>query len=166
MKTYKIITLGCRTNQYESQALSDQLTKKGYRKAQIGEKVEICIVNTCSVTHSADKRSLYQIRKLLTEHHPKKLVVTGCGAEKLTHIPEVTHIIPNINKEKLLSLIYPEEKWPHFFCIEHFEAHTRAFVKIQDGCNAFCSYCMIPFVRGRSRSKQTSHILHLSLIHI
>lgn len=158
MKKYKVITLGCRTNQYESQAFSDQLLKKGYREALPGEKADLCIVNTCTVTASADKRSFYQIRKLARENRPETLVVTGCYAEKLKGIPEVTHVVTNPNKENLLSLVFPEEEWPEFR-IERFEAHTRAFVKIQDGCNSYCSYCVIPFVRGRSRSKKVFDIL-------
>jgi threonylcarbamoyladenosine tRNA methylthiotransferase MtaB len=162
MKKYKIVTLGCRTNQYESQAFSDQLKKEGYVEAQEGEKADLCIVNTCTVTESADKRSLYQIRKLARDFSPEKLVVTGCLAEreekKLLALPGVTEVIPNHKKENLLSEIYPEKKWPEFQ-IERFEAHTRAFVKIQDGCNSYCSYCVIPFVRGRSRSKKVSEIL-------
>ncbi len=162
MKKYKIATLGCRTNQYESQALLDQLEKKGYEEAAQGEKADLCIVNTCTVTESADKRSLYQIRKLAREYTPERMVVTGCFAERsqkeLKALQEVTDVIPNSKKEELLPLIFPEEEWPEFQ-IERFEAHTRAFVKIQDGCNSYCSYCIIPFVRGRSRSKKVFEIL-------
>lgn len=162
MKKYKVVTLGCRTNQYESQAFSDQLKKEGYVEAKEGEKADLCIVNTCTVTESADKRSLYQIRKLARDFSPEKLVVTGCLAEreqkKLLALPEVTEVVPNHKKENLLSLVYPEKEWPEFK-IERFEAHTRAFVKIQDGCNSYCSYCVIPFVRGRSRSKKVFDIL-------
>lgn len=158
MKKYKVVTLGCRTNQYESQALSDQLRECGYREALPDEKAQICIVNTCTVTASADKRSLYQIRKISRENTPEKLIVTGCYAEKLRDIAEITHVIPNRDKEALLPLIFPEEDWPEFR-IQRFEAHTRAFVKIQDGCNSYCSYCIIPYVRGRSRSKKVADIL-------
>lgn len=162
MKKYKVVTLGCRTNQYESQAFSDQLKKEGYVEAKEGEKADLCIVNTCTVTESADKRSLYQIRKLARDYAPEKLVVTGCLAEreqkKLLALPEVTEVVPNAKKEELLSEVFPEKEWPEFQ-IERFEAHTRAFVKIQDGCNSYCSYCVIPFVRGRSRSKKVFDIL-------
>jgi len=158
MKRYKIITLGCRTNQYESQALSGQLQKRGYWRASANEKVEVGIVNTCSVTQSADRRSLYQIKKLEREHRPDTLVVTGCSAEKFKEIPAITHLIPNAKKEVLLPSVFPEEKWPKFQ-IEKFEGHTRAYVKIQDGCNSFCRYCVIPFVRGPSRSRGIGDIL-------
>lgn len=162
MKKYKVVTLGCRTNQYESQAFLDQLTQEGYVEAQEGEEADVCIVNTCTVTESADKRSLYQIRKLAREHNPERMVITGCLAERskkeLEALPEVTDVIPNHNKEDLLPTVFPETEWPEFK-IERFEAHTRAFVKVQDGCNSYCSYCVIPFVRGRSRSKKMFDIL-------
>lgn len=162
MKKYKVVTLGCRTNQYESQAFLDQLRKKGYEEAREGEEADVCIVNTCTVTESADKRSLYQIRKLSRTHRPKRMVVTGCLAERskeeLLSLPEVTDVVPNKRKEQLLPEVFPETGWPEFR-IERFEAHTRAFVKIQDGCNSYCSYCVIPFVRGRSRSKKMFDIL-------
>lgn len=161
-KKYKIVTLGCRTNQYESQAYVDQLKALGYVEASDGKQADICIVNTCTVTSSADKRSLYQIRKLIRQHSPEKCIVTGCMAERfkesIQSIQGVTDVISNQHKETLLERVFPEEKWPEFK-IEHFEAHTRAFVKIQDGCNSYCSYCVIPFVRGRSRSKTVKQIL-------
>lgn len=161
-KTYKIVTLGCRTNQYESQAYSDQLKKMGFVEASAGEKADICIVNTCTVTESADRKSIYQIRKLAKEYHPEKLIVTGCLAEregdKISKIGNVTHVVPNSKKEELLQFAFPEEELPEFK-IERFEAHTRAFVKIQDGCDSFCSYCIIPMVRGRSKSKTVPEIV-------
>ncbi|MDJ0652032.1 MAG: tRNA (N(6)-L-threonylcarbamoyladenosine(37)-C(2))-methylthiotransferase MtaB [Simkaniaceae bacterium] len=162
MKKYKVVTLGCRTNQYESQAFADQLKKEGYVEAKEGEKADLCIINTCTVTESADKRSLYQIRKISKDFSPEALVVTGCLAQRLKkeleQLEAVTHVVSNQNKEHLLSKVFPEKEWPEFQ-IERFEAHTRAFVKIQDGCNSYCSYCVIPFVRGRSRSKKVFTIL-------
>ncbi len=159
MKKYKVFTLGCRTNQYESQAYIDQLSSMGFTEAKGSEAAEICIVNTCTVTESADKKSLYQIRKLTTEHPEAKMIVTGCMSERFNHeVPGATLTVPNKNKEKLLNLVYPEEIIPEF-SIKNFEAHTRAFVKVQDGCNSFCSYCLIPYVRGRSRSRKVGEIV-------
>ena len=156
MKRYKIITLGCRTNQYESQAYADQLQRMGYIE---GDDADLCIVNTCTVTASADKRSVYQIRQL-KKHHPRaRIAVTGCLTEQRGFaLPEVDYVIPNLDKEKLLETVFPDEDLPEFK-IERFEAHTRAFVKIQDGCNSYCSYCIIPFVRGRSRSRSIDEVL-------
>ena len=161
-KKFKIISLGCRTNQYESQAYHDQLLALGYTAAEEHESAEICIVNTCTVTESADSSSRHAIRQLARENEGSKLLVTGCFAERhpqaVEQINGVTYIIPNKDKDQLLAAIFPEENLPEF-SIKHFEAHTRAFVKIQDGCNSFCTYCIIPYVRGRSRSRTVDEIL-------
>lgn len=156
------MTLGCRTNQYESQAYVDQLKAMGYAEAGEGEEADLCIVNTCTVTESADSSSRHQIRGLARAYPGAKLVVTGCSAERAPH--ELQELVPglqivsNAEKEKLLSLVFPEEEVPEF-SIKHFDAHTRAFVKVQDGCNSFCTYCIIPYVRGRSRSRKMAEIV-------
>lgn len=161
-KKFKVVTLGCRTNQYESQAYADQLRAMGYAEASCEEKADLCIVNTCTVTESADSSSRLQIRQLAKAHEGAQLVVTGCLAErlpeKMQEIPGVTHVVPNAKKENLLSVVFPDEEIPEF-AIEQFEAHTRAFVKVQDGCNSFCTYCIIPYVRGRSRSRKKEEVL-------
>jgi threonylcarbamoyladenosine tRNA methylthiotransferase MtaB len=155
MKRFVIKTLGCRTNQYESQAYRDQLKAQGYEEAQEGETADLCIVNTCTVTQSADRRSRATVRQLRREQPGATLAVTGCMVERpdqKEQLQGVDHWVGNRNKDQLLQLVRPEEEWPEF-SIRHFEAHTRAFVKVQDGCNSFCSYCVIPYVRGRSRSR-------------
>jgi len=161
-KRFKIAALGCRTNQYEAQAFRDQLLTLGYEEAQEGQQADICIVNTCTVTKSADERSRHQIRSLNREHPDSKIFVTGCMTEKqaptLLNIGGVAGVVKNKDKENLLKFAFPEEEIPEFK-IERFEAHTRAFVKVQDGCNSFCSYCIIPYVRGRSRSRRLQSIL-------
>jgi len=161
-KKFKISTLGCRTNQYESEAYAAQLRALGYREAGEGEEADVCIVNTCTVTESADSSSRHQIRQLHRHHPGASLVVTGCLAERLPAeiqaIPGVTHLVPNKDKENLLASVFPEEDLPEFK-IDQFSAHTRAFVKVQDGCNSYCTYCIIPYVRGRSRSRPLEEIL-------
>lgn len=159
-KKFKIITLGCRTNQYESQAYQDQLMALGYTPAQENEEAEICIVNTCTVTESADSSSRHAIRQLARENKGAQLLVTGCFAERQPEvIKEMGAIaVPNNEKENLLNKIFPETDLPEF-SIKHFDSHTRAFVKVQDGCNSFCTYCIIPYVRGRSRSRTVPEIM-------
>jgi len=161
-KKFKVVTLGCRTNQYESQAYADQLVRLGYAQAEEGESAEICIVNTCTVTESADSSSRYQIRHLARENPGSKLVVTGCLAERLPQeiqaMPEVSLVVSNKDKEDLLSQVFPDQEIPEF-TIDHFAAHTRAFVKVQDGCNSYCTYCIIPYVRGRSRSRTVAEVV-------
>lgn len=161
-KTFKIVTLGCRTNQYESQAYQDQLESMGYTAAKSGEEAGICIVNTCTVTESADSSSRHEIRQLSRQNPGSKLVITGCYAERqpdsIKEVDDSAIIISNKDKELLLSKVFPEEEVPEF-SIKHFDAHTRAFVKVQDGCNSFCTYCIIPYVRGRSRSRTMADIV-------
>lgn len=162
-KKFKVVTLGCRTNQYESQAYQDQLIALGYKPAQDHEAADICIVNTCTVTESADSSSRHAIRQLARENQGSKLLVTGCFAERqpefVQSLEGVTHVIPNKDKEKLLTSLFPEQDLPEF-SIKHFDAHTRAFVKVQDGCNSFCTYCIIPYVRGRSISRKVDEVVH------
>lgn len=161
-KKFKLATLGCRTNQYESEAYASQLRALGYVEAQGDEAAEICIVNTCTVTEGADSSSRHQIRQLHREHPGAQLVVTGCLAERIPAeigaIEGVTHVVPNLEKENLLNRIFPQEDLPEFK-IDQFAAHTRAFVKVQDGCNSYCTYCIIPYVRGKSRSRQMPEII-------
>lgn len=161
-KTFHVVTLGCRTNQYESQAYIDQLLEMGYVRAQERESVDLCIVNTCTVTASADSSSRHEIRALARQYPQAQIVVTGCLAERapdeIRAIPGVHQVVPNAHKEKLLQIALPDAEIPEFK-IRHFEAHTRAFVKIQDGCNSFCTYCIIPYVRGRSRSRRLEEIV-------
>ncbi|MGL4348392.1 MAG: tRNA (N(6)-L-threonylcarbamoyladenosine(37)-C(2))-methylthiotransferase MtaB [Chlamydiales bacterium] len=161
-KKFTIATLGCRTNQYESQAYSDQLKSLGFTQSGQNEAADLCIINTCTVTEMADKKSLSTLRGLIRRNPGAKIVVTGCLAERekkrLQDIEGVSMIVPNSAKENLLALALDIENLPEFK-INQFECHTRAFVKIQDGCNSYCSYCIIPFVRGRSRSKTIPEIV-------
>lgn len=159
-KTFKIVTLGCRTNQYETQAYSDQLKEMGYALAQEGE-ADLCIVNTCTVTESADSSSRHAIRQLKRENPNAKVVVTGCYAERKPDEVKAAGaelVVPNSKKESLIKIALPEEEAPEFK-INLFDAHTRAFVKVQDGCNSYCTYCIIPYVRGRSRSRAREEII-------
>lgn len=162
-KKFKIATLGCRTNQYESQAYHNQLQGMGYAQAQEGEQASLCIVNTCTVTESADSSSKQAIRQLSKENPGAQIVVTGCSAERqpsaFLQLPGVSHVVSNKDKERLVESIFPQESVPEF-SIKNFDAHTRAFVKVQDGCNSYCTYCIIPYVRGRSRSRTIPEVIH------
>lgn len=158
-KKFKVVTLGCRTNQYESAAYETQLRALGWTK---GDDADLCIVNTCTVTEGADSSSRHQIRQLKRNNPRAKIIVTGCLAERLAKeieaMEEVDLVVSNKDKEKLLEKIFPEIELPEF-AIDQFGGHTRAFVKVQDGCNSFCTYCIIPYVRGRSRSRKINEIL-------
>lgn len=161
-KKYKLATLGCRTNQYETEGYATQLRSLGYEEAVENEVADICIVNTCTITDEADKSSRYQIRSLARKHPGSKLLVTGCLADRLPEeikkITGVSHVVPNQNKQALLSEVFPDQELPEF-AIDQFGGHTRSFVKIQDGCDSFCTYCIVPYVRGRSRSRSMDDVV-------
>lgn len=161
-KKFKLATLGCRTNQYESAAYANQLRQMGYVEALDGEEADVCVVNTCTVTEGADRSSRHQIRQLSRQHPSAKIFVTGCLADRLPQeleqMSEVDFVASNREKETLLKQLAPEGELPEF-AIDQFGGHTRAFVKVQDGCNSFCTYCIIPYVRGRSRSRKKESIL-------
>ena len=162
VKKFKVITLGCRTNTYESQAYVEQLLTVGCQQAGEEEEADLCIVNTCTVTQGADASSRHAVRSLSRAHPKAQIVVTGCLAQRapkeLEGLPGVTHVISNQHKENLLEQIFPETQWPEF-STSRFTEQTRAFVKVQDGCNSFCSYCILPYVRGRSRSRRLPDIV-------
>ncbi|NGX54191.1 MAG: Threonylcarbamoyladenosine tRNA methylthiotransferase MtaB [Chlamydiae bacterium] len=161
-KLFRLATLGCRTNQYESQAYRDQLLGLGYKEAEEGEAADLCIVNTCTVTESADRSSRHQIRVLKRENPGAELVVTGCLAQRqpdeLLQLGGVSKVVPNLKKERLVAELFPGDEIPEF-SVKNFEGQTRAFVKVQDGCNSFCTYCIIPYVRGRSRSREIGTVV-------
>ncbi len=168
MPKFKIVTLGCKVNQYESAFLSESLLKKGWERAE--KDADLVIINTCIVTQKASHQSRQQIRKAIRENPKAKIVVTGCYAQvypdELSKIKRINLIISNTEKTKILELI--ERISPSDSFIVHrrfskkekfeqmkicrFEEKTRAFLKIQDGCEAFCTYCIVPYARGPYRS--------------
>jgi len=162
MKTFRIVTLGCRTNQYETEALRQQFITVGMEPAQEDELADLCIINTCAVTEQAEVSSRHAIRSIISQNTDACVVVTGCLAQKeqevLLGIQGVTHVIGNEEKERICEILFPEIP-PPLFAIKEFSGHTRAFVKIQDGCNHFCAYCTVPFLRGRSRSRSLFSIV-------
>ena len=117
--TFRIVSLGCRTNQYEAQAYRDQLEAIGYRPAKGEEEADICVVNNCTVTAGADRDSRHEIRKLAKNNPHSRLVVTGCSAESqkqtIESIEGVTDIVLNRDKERLVDLLFPDrEDLPEF----------------------------------------------------
>ncbi len=166
--TFKIITLGCKVNTYESEYMLEELLKSGYIYNE--EKPDIVIINTCSVTNMADSKSLKIVRRVKRENPDSILVVCGCSvqnnSEKYNDL-EIDILIGNREKSKIVNLIEnyykTKEKYQYLtkernldfedMKVSKFTTHTRAFIKIQDGCNNFCSYCIIPYTRGGIRSK-------------
>ena len=161
-KTYVVSTIGCRTNQYEAEAFKSQLLALGYRPAEEGQKADLCLIHTCAVTEHAESSSRHEIRSLISRHEGSRVVVTGCLARKkntsLASIEGVTDVVSNELTEEIIQQLFPEEAVAPP-SITHFDGHTRAFIKVQDGCNHFCSYCTVPLLRGRSRSRSLNAIV-------
>ncbi len=167
-----IYTLGCKVNQYESRVMAEALAQNGYTLADGKEDADIYIVNSCTVTAEADRKTRQRLHKLRREHPQAILVLTGCMTQAFpddaAKLPVVDIIIGNKNNDRLIELldtfskngrqivaIEPHQTGDRFVpCVIHgYDERTRAIVKIQDGCNRFCSYCIIPYSRGRVRSK-------------
>ena len=178
MATVTIATLGCKVNQFESEVLMDVLEGQGYRLVPFGEPADITIINTCTVTHRADFQSRQMARRASRSNPGSLLIVTGCSAdvdpERMAEIQGVTHVLGNVEKSHLheilplirrgefptlrVSDIQKEDRLLET-PLHSFHEHTRAFLKIQDGCDSRCSYCIVPHARGRSRSLPPDRIL-------
>lgn len=165
---FKIITLGCKVNSYESEYMLEKLKDSGYLYDE--EKPDIIIINTCSVTNTADAKSMKLVRRAKREYKEAILVVVGCSSQnnqgKYKEMG-IDILLGNKNKSEIVSILeeYLQTRNPIVYFtnerklpfddmrLDRFTTHTRAFVKIQDGCDNFCSYCIIPFTRGSIRSK-------------
>ena len=166
---FNVITFGCKVNSYESEYIKEQLLKNNYIYNEDYKTADIIIVNTCSVTNTADNKCKKMIRSVRRENEKAVLLVCGCTAENHREELEDLNIdilIGNREKSKVVELIndylISKEKYVKFYDTrkQDFEAMeikefnlTRAYVKIQDGCNNYCAYCIIPYVRGNIRSK-------------
>jgi threonylcarbamoyladenosine tRNA methylthiotransferase MtaB len=161
-KTFVVVAVGCRTNQYEAEAFKNQLEGLGYISVEEGEKADLCLIHTCAVTENAEGSSRHAIRSMISRHPGSRVIVTGCLAKKeagqMASIEGVTDVITCEEKETIIQRLFPESS-VRPFAISRFDGHTRAFVKVQDGCNHFCAYCTVPYLRGRSRSRPIDQIL-------
>ena len=176
MKTYRAISLGCKVNAYEISALTSRLQELGYKEDNVNP--DIAIINTCSVTATADQKSRQHIRKLINNYPNAIIVVMGCYSQGqhefikneikadiitgTSHRDELIKTLQNFKKgDKSIDLT---EQNPRFFKYEelgmttHFE-NVRAYLKIQDGCDNFCSYCLIPYRRGKARSRSLQDVI-------
>lgn len=167
-----IVTLGCKVNQYESQAIFERLTNFGFCKADSEENADIIIINSCTVTAESDKKVRKVVHKARRSNKNAIIILTGCMAqafkEDCEKLEEVDIILGNSQKseilEKINEFLIKRRKLVEVenfsnkinyddFRVNKFYDRTRAFVKIEDGCNRFCTYCIIPYARGRVRSK-------------
>ena len=178
MKTVAFITLGCKVNQYETNAMTQQFIEKGYKIVEHTEKADIYIVNTCTVTNMSDRKSRQMLRRVKELNKETIVVACGCYAqvakEELEKIEEINLVLGNNEKKDIVEHVekYIESNIPEVqtedvmnqrefveFGDITFTEKTRAVIKIQDGCDRFCSYCIIPYARGRVRSRKPEHIL-------
>jgi threonylcarbamoyladenosine tRNA methylthiotransferase MtaB len=165
MRTIKFYTLGCKVNQYDTQSIRERFIGSGFREINNGRKADIYVINTCTVTQHADSESLKLMRRAKRENPKAKIVVTGCLAEldrdKIKKESGATLIVRNKDKNRILKLLDEnnEPNDPNNKGISNFSGHTRAFLKVQDGCDNFCSYCKVPLVRGASRSRPLREVI-------
>ena len=178
MATVAITTLGCKVNQYESEAMAESLKARGYEIVPFGTQADIIIINTCTVTHRADYQSRQMARRAHRSIPGALVIVAGCYAqvdpEALSKIEGVKYLVGSREKNRMAELLPLMEEgmlpkiqvgdMEQAILFEDapclcFQSHTRAFLKIQDGCNAFCSYCIVPRARGRSRSLAPDRVI-------
>jgi len=176
MKKVAFCTLGCKVNQYETNAMEEKFINSGYEIVNFEQEADIYVINTCTVTNMSDKKSRQMIRKAKQLNLNSIVVAVGCYAqvskEKLEEIEEVDLILGNNEKKEILKYIeeFEKEKIVHledvmyqkefvdFGTTTHMEK-TRAVIKVQDGCDRFCSYCIIPYARGRVRSRKLESVI-------
>lgn len=181
MKKISVVTLGCKVNQYDTAAILNRLPESRYKRVPFSENADVYVIDTCTVTHRADSEARNYIHRAGRANPKGVVVVTGCysqvSPDELKEVKGVDYIVGNSHKfSSLLKIIREGEKQsePNIFVsdilkekqrefespgIRHFPDRTRAFLKIQDGCNYRCSFCVIPFARGRSRSLGVTEVL-------
>ncbi len=180
-KTFYIETLGCKVNHYESDGIASELESRGLKRGKKKENADVCIINTCSVTSKAGMQSRQAIRKLIRNNPDAKILVTGCHAqtdpELAKQIPEIDHIVCHRDKTQITQCLAPCKSEPEknqfeFKKADHTNSNqfigfdepvsgsmTRAYLKIQDGCNQFCTYCIVPYARGASVSMPQNDVI-------
>ena len=165
-----VVTLGCKVNEYESQSILNQLKQAGYTTKEGLVFADVYVVNTCAVTNTGERKSRQVLTKLQKLNPNAKIIVCGCAVQNnpgqfLTN-PNVIALTGNYGKHDIMNFIEKENK--QLVDLDHnkyedmmrpIETRTRQYIKIQDGCDYFCTYCLIPYVRGRSRSRDLSDII-------
>ena len=175
MRSVGVLSLGCKVNTYETEFVVNELKNNGYIIKDFNDICDVYIINTCTVTNTSDTKSKKMIRSAINRNKDACIVAMGCfiEANKDFNMDGLDIIIGNKDKSKIVKLLdeyfekkeqiirlYKEEKDKfEDMYITNFPGRTRAFVKIQDGCENFCSYCIIPFVRGKCRSKEQTKVI-------
>ena len=177
MKRVAFYTLGCKVNQYETEAMLELFEKEGYEKAETEDYADVYVINTCTVTHMSDRKSRQYIRRMKKKNPDAIIAVVGCysqvSPEEILSIDEVNLVMGTNDRKKIveevkkidasrkISTVDDIMKVKAFEEIEINKTNgkTRAFMKIQDGCDRYCSYCIIPYARGRVRSRDLESIV-------
>ena len=177
MKKVAFYTLGCKVNQYETEAMLELFEKEGYEKAETEDYADVYVINTCTVTHMSDRKSRQYIRRMKKKNPDAIIAVVGCysqvSPEEILSIDEVNLVMGTNDRKKIVeevkkidasrkvSTVDDIMKVKAFEEIEINKTNgkTRAFMKIQDGCDRYCSYCIIPYARGRVRSRDLESIV-------
>ncbi len=184
MKSVALHNLGCKVNSYELDVMQQFLQKEGYEIVDFYQKADIYIINTCTVTNIADRKSRQMIHRAKKQNPDAIVVAVGCyvqtAAQQIEKDPYIDLAIGNNRKREIVSIVeeflkeretagktlggrtvpdISQEKEYEEMQLAHTAEHTRAYIKIQDGCNQFCSYCVIPYARGRVRSRKPEHVL-------
>lgn len=164
-----VFTLGCKTNLYESGQIIQQLNNAGHKAFHGLKSADVFILNTCAITKEAEKKSRQAIARARKLNPNCRVIITGCASQKdsvqFADIPNVTAIFGVDNKTRIVNQLSNSgvfvSELPSTYLEQGFacQERTRAFVKIQDGCNNFCSYCIVPYLRGRSRSRKVADII-------
>ena len=165
MKRVAITTLGCKTNQFESAAMRERFLENGYCVVSFTTEADIYVINSCTVTARTDAETRRLIRRARRLNPQARIVATGCYAqvapEELERLPEVDCVLGNREKQDIIALVESGESRVSDVAVERdaeplalssFAEHTRAFLQVQNGCNSFCTYCIVPYARGRNRS--------------
>ena len=159
--TCRLVTLGCKVNQYETQLVKEALERVGYREAHDAEPADLCVVNTCTVTGEADSKARQTVRQLANRNPGTQTVIFGCYAARepqtLSQLPSVVAVVEDNRELPDVFQRFGVSHWPTG--ISRFDGHRRAFVKVQDGCILNCTYCIIPQVRPGLRSRAPSEII-------
>ena len=178
MNKVAFITLGCKVNQYETNAMIQKFIEQGYNIVEHTKKADIYIINTCTVTNMSDRKSRQMLRRVKDLNPHAIVVACGCyvqvAKEELKNIKEIDLILGNNEKKEIVNYIekYIDEKkqiqstedvmqtrkFVDFGDVTYTEK-TRAVIKVQDGCDRFCSYCIIPYARGRVRSRKPESVI-------
>lgn len=165
--TFHIETLGCRVNQYDEELLRREFFMRGFREVGLDERADVFVVNTCTVTQVADKKSRQTIRRALRANPDARVIATGCAvgneSARTGRISARVIQVSNKQKERLLDVVRAELPSHHARDERLVDGATqgraRALLKVQDGCNQMCTFCVVPFVRGRARSKPPDEVL-------